>query len=228
MAGIIRFWLGGRYNEAVTFRWCLQMLWRKMVDLIPEGARVPILSGPMRGRLWALSHHAYYPNLPDAGIGVRDYGYVSGRYERHTQDLIRLYVRRGDCFWDLGAHHGFFSKLAWHCGATTVVAFDGDPKSVPWIRRNVPGAIVHAEYVNADTPWGTFPSPDVLKCDIDGGESEAFLGMFTKHHLRPRVVILSTHGPVHDLFCRGILDEAGYVVATIRPDDMVVATLGMA
>lgn len=204
------------------------MLWRKVVDLIPEGARVPILSGPLRGRWWVVSHRAYYSNPSDVGTGLKDYGYVSGHYERHTQDLLRVHIRKGDVFWDLGAHHGFFSKLAWHFGARAVVAFDGDPKSVPWIRRNVPGAIVHADYVNAETPWSVFPAPDVVKCDIDGGESEALLGMFVKHHLRPRVVLLSTHGPMHDLFCRGILSEAGYTLATIRPDDQVLATLGMA
>lgn len=204
----------------VPFPHAIQMAWRVVVDHIPEGTRLPILSGPLRGVRWTVSHHGYYPTGPDSGPGVRDYGYLSGFYERHTQIILRDYLRRGDVFWDLGAHHGFFSLLAKHCGAS-VVAFEGDPKSVPWIVRNIPQAVVCAEYVNATTDWRRFPRPDVIKCDIDGGESEALLGLLQVY--RPRVIYLATHGPIHDMFCRGLLEEHAYALATIEADGAILA-----
>lgn len=202
----------------------LQHVWRRVIDRLPEGTVLSILSGPLRGYPWVLSHHGYYwKGVVDEGTGVRDYGYISGRYERETQQTMVKWVKPGTWVWDLGAHHGFFTLLAWALGARGVVAFEGDEKSVECIQRNCPTAKIHPMYVNAQTRWEIWPKPDFVKCDIDGGESEALLGLLRVY--KPRIILLFTHGPLHEMFCRGLLEENGYTLTILQPDDATLAVL---
>lgn len=56
---------------------------------------IPVLSGPNRGMLWSA-----------AAFGR---GYGSGRFARERIDALASVVRRGDAFWDVGAHKGFIT-----------------------------------------------------------------------------------------------------------------------
>ena len=192
-----------------------------VLDCLPDGTPVPILSGPLRGQRWHWVRTHYSPQGDLVGHGgVADYAYIAGTYESHAQQLFLEHVRPNTWVWDLGAHHGFYSKLAHHLGAK-VVAFEGDWQSIPWIYRNCPSALVYPNYVNAQTYWRWFDAPDLVKCDIEGAESETLLGLFEVY--RPRVFVLSTHGPIHNAFCVGLLESHSYSIETIRPDDMILA-----
>lgn len=197
------------------------MRWiHRLLDIVPEGTPLPILTGPLRGRRWHWARPHYAGGNDPGGGRLGDHGYVTGSYERHAQNILCRFLRPGVVFWDLGAHHGFFSLLAHRLGAD-VVAIEGDPKSLPWLRRNCPRATVYPHYVDATTRWQDLSPPYMLKCDIDGGESEALLGLF--HTYLPPVILLSTHGPIHDLFCRGLLEEYGYEWQRAHKDEMILA-----
>lgn len=58
----------------------------------------------------------------------------------------------------------------------------------------------------------SLPPPNLLKIDIEGGESEALKG--SKHLIlahRP-IVLVALHGPEHAIFCRNFLDSLNYEV----------------
>jgi FkbM family methyltransferase len=69
-----------------------------MMDLIPDGTAVPVLSGPLRGARW-WKHGPFT-------------GYITGRYEHAVQRVFAAQIGPGDCVYDLGSHHGFYAVLA--------------------------------------------------------------------------------------------------------------------
>lgn len=68
--------------------------------------------------------------------------------------------------------------------------------------------------------------PNVIKCDIEGGEYEALLGareILGRH--RP-VLFLSTHGEAIHRNCMRLLAETGYSVEALdTPDELVARSL---
>jgi FkbM family methyltransferase len=69
--------------------------------------------------------------------------------------------------------------------------------------------------VSLDDFIHTAPSPDAIKCDIEGAEIEALRGAekLLQSPRRPWI-ILETHSPVLDQDARGILNRFGYQVAS--------------
>jgi hypothetical protein len=175
-----------------------QRMWRAIIDRFPEGTKLPILSGPLRGWGWHVSHHVYRAaNDTDPYGGVRDYGYISGRYEPLVQAAFIEQIRPGTWVYDIGAHHGFYSLLALRLGAN-VVTVEGDPQSLKMIELNVlrsqetwpfgqQEVRVHRQYATADTDWSPFPAPDLVKIDVDGPTAEVLTGVL--RHYRPRVIL---------------------------------------
>lgn len=206
-----------------------QHAWRWVVDRLPEGAKVPILSGPLRGRSWYVSHHGYYdPGNPDKeGPGVRDYGYISGRYQQHIQRAFVAQCKPGSWVYDIGAHHGFYSLLALVRGAN-VVAVEGDPASHRSLDLNVlrcrerwpfdgQQARLHPHYATAHTDWTAYPSPDLVKIDVDGHECDVLSGVLRCYE--PRVIIIEVRSDLYNT-CKDL--AAGYDWTQAGEDDYIL------
>ena len=82
-----------------------------------------IPSGPAKG-LWLFVDLRFEPHLMD------------GRYETPAQEVLTTWLRPGDCFYDVGAHIGFFSLLAARLVGErgTVIAFEPDPNNASILR----------------------------------------------------------------------------------------------
>ena len=59
-----------------------------------------------------------------------------GEREHATADLFSRAIAEGRVVLDIGAHLGYFTALAGRRGAT-VLAFEPDPRTIPYLRRNV-------------------------------------------------------------------------------------------
>jgi hypothetical protein len=146
-----------------------------MLDRLPEGTRVPILSGPLRGHWWHWTRPHYHYGT-DRNHCLGDWGYVAGTYEPITQRLFVEHVQPGTWVFDIGAHHGFFSMLAGRLGALVVHAIEGDGQSLPWLLANTKWLArqhrftCYGQYANESTPWSKVCVPDLVKMDIDGDE----------------------------------------------------------
>ncbi|MGH9692103.1 MAG: FkbM family methyltransferase [Candidatus Acidiferrales bacterium] len=66
-------------------------------------------------------------------------GYTNGDHEPWIQDLLKSELRPGDCYYDVGAHTGFFSIIASRLVGRSgrIVAFEPDPTNAAGLRANI-------------------------------------------------------------------------------------------
>ena len=66
-------------------------------------------------------------------------GYSNGDYEPWLQELLQAQLRPGDCFYDIGAHTGFFALIAstFLGPSGKVVAFEPDPDNAAGLHANL-------------------------------------------------------------------------------------------
>lgn len=98
---------------------------RLPLRLIPDGARLRILSGRLRGKAWVAS--------------AATHGAWLGIYEAETQEALCRHVRPGDVVYDIGANAGFFTLLASVLVGENgqVVAFEPLPQNIGFLRRHL-------------------------------------------------------------------------------------------
>ena len=115
------------------------------------GAMLPIPG--VGGALRKLAHRAMpggsrmWVRIPEGlGEGLWMYadmriemGYATGHHEPWMQELLQSELPRGGCFYDLGAHSGFFALLAARQvgPAGAVLAVEADPANAAIVRGNV-------------------------------------------------------------------------------------------
>lgn len=73
-------------------------LFRSLLKVIPDNQMVFIIQGVNKGKKWI------------KGSGVN--GYWLGTYEADHQKLLNIHLKKGDVFYDIGCHVGFFSLFA--------------------------------------------------------------------------------------------------------------------
>lgn len=91
---------------------------------------------------------------------------IAGFYEPETVAIIREHLKPGDVFFDVGAHVGYFSRLALDLGAL-VVACEPSPENLIYLRRNIPHESVFPGAIGAKADTGIF----YKNCDNDGGNA---------------------------------------------------------
>jgi len=104
------------------------VLCRFIHRVLPRGSRIwfQIPAGPGRG-LWLKAEpyleHTYFSGCPEPGV----------------QKEIMRHLRPAGCFYDGGAHIGYYSLLASRLVGETgrVVAFEPDPANVDVLRGNL-------------------------------------------------------------------------------------------
>ena len=211
---------------------------------IPEGAVVPILSGPNRGRWWT--------------VGSAPHGAWLGTLEREKLAHFVARIREGMTVWDIGANVGLYTLPAARAVGPTghVVAFEPMPRNLRILRRHlalngcgrveVCDAAVCDEVgplrmADGDSPsefhaspagrWeipgitldGWFserrtPSPDVVKIDVEGSDEAVLQGAahtFAKY--RP-LIYLALHGERQRRGCAVLLAAWNYRVLSLEPD----------
>src|SRR5689334_1113570 len=70
---------------------------RLPLRLIPSGARMPVLQGPLKGMRWTAGAHTH--------------GCWLGSYELSKQQLFARTLKPGGVLYDIGANAGFYTLL---------------------------------------------------------------------------------------------------------------------
>jgi FkbM family methyltransferase len=87
-----------------------------------------------------------------------DLGYINGDHEPWIQDLLRTELSQNDCYYDVGAHAGFFALIASRFVGPSgkIVAFEADPDIADALQANLDrNAIMQATVVRAAV-WSSF------------------------------------------------------------------------
>lgn len=215
-------------------------LLRLPLRLIPTDAVLPILSGPMRGRLWI------------AGSGT--HSCWMGTYEREQQALFRQIVGRGAVVYDIGANVGFYTLLASELVGPSgrVLSFEPLPRNLDLLRRHLEinrrGNVVVvnaaiADYdglgrFSASTAWSENMlnsdgeiavsvisldsyvraggrAPTIMKIDVEGAEHLVLAGARSLlRDVRPSI-LLSIHSAEAREGCLTALKAARYGVRAV-------------
>lgn len=221
---------------------------RMPLRLIPANTPVPILQGPLRGKLWVK--------------GSSDNGCWLGSFEYGKQRLMSSLLHPGDTMYDIGANVGYYTLLASHRVGPSgrVVAFEPLPANVRLVERHlrlnrVRNVSVHEVAVsdregrarfapNASNAMGKLsdagsievamisldsfvsaaglPDPTLLKIDVEGAELGVLRGAATLLDRARPSILLATHGAHVHQQCCDVLRNAGY---QLRPIDESVASI---
>ena len=209
----------------------LARLIRLPLRLIPKGAVLRVLSGPLRGRRWI--------------AGAATHGCWLGTYERDAQRVFEKHIRAGDVVYDVGANVGFFTLLASKL-AREVYAFEPLPRNLEYLREHVrlnaasnvhvlPMAVsdragtarfaaaenpamgglsdrggIEVETATLDALRATLPAPSFIKMDIEGGEFAALTGADAVLRRDQPTILLSAHGYEQHRRCGELLRGLGY------------------
>jgi FkbM family methyltransferase len=207
---------------------------RLPLRLVPKGAVLPVLSGPLRGQRWI--------------AGAATHGCWLGTYERLAQRVFVEHVRPGAVVYDVGANAGFFtllsSKLAEPSGA--VYAFEPIERNLHFIREHVrmngaenvqvmpiavsdhigpvrfaaahnpamgglaAGGEIEVQSTTLDNVARTIRPPSFIKMDIEGAEHAALSGAIEVLRRARPVILLSEHGWKQHERCSRLLESLGY------------------
>jgi FkbM family methyltransferase len=222
---------------------------RVPLRLIPRGAIVRIVQGPLRGMRWI--------------VGSGNHGYWLGTYELDKQKSFYCSLKKGDVAYDLGANVGYYSLLASQAVGSTgrVVCFEPSLRNIGYLRRHLRlNSISNCDVIEAAVSSsngiaffdhgpnsfeghlakesentasvktvsldslvssGQLQPPTVVKCDIEGAEHEALLGARSTLERFSPIIFLATHGPDMHKRCCDFLSNLGYELSAL--DGMAVA-----
>jgi FkbM family methyltransferase len=222
--------------SAISYSSLVGRALRLPLRLIPNGAVVRVVQGPLRGKRWI--------------AGSSNHGCWLGSYEAVKQRTVIELVRPGMVCWDVGANVGFytllFAELVGPQGR--VFAFEPLARNVELLRRHVemngyarvrilacalgdfdgevkfdPGPNPSMAYIaasgslkvpcaRADTllAAGEVEAPDVIKIDVEGAEPAVLRGSAKVLCDRRPVVFLATHGERPHAECLALLAAFGY------------------
>jgi FkbM family methyltransferase len=218
---------------------------RLPLRLVPQGAVVPIVQGPARGRRWVSNCAAH--------------GYWLGYWELEAQRSFAAHLRPGDVVYDIGAHAGLYTLgssgkvgLEGH-----VYAFEPLRRNVEYLRRHIElnrlsnCSVVEAAVCNS-VGWRQFDAsgchsearlsetgstkvpavsideflsgephrrpPNVMKIDARGAEMEVLCGgQRTVTEFKPRVCLF-TYSEYESRQCRELLSSLGYSFERVTSD----------
>jgi len=226
-------------------------LLRAPLRLLPRSLVLPVLQGPLRGKLWI--------------SGASDHGCWLGSYEYRKQRLFATLVSPGDTVFDIGANVGFYTLLASvQTGPKgTVVAFEPLLRNVELLERHVrlnalrnvsvvraavgnrKGTIRFAPDLHSNSMGhidetgslevplvsldglmesGAIAMPDVVKIDVEGAEYDVLQGAAQLVARARPLILLATHGAEVHLRCCDLLQGWGYALSALSDAVPIAST----
>lgn len=153
-----------------------------------------------------------------------------GLYEIELNRHLQRIAKPGYRSFDLGGQYGYDALVLAKLTGAEVLSVESEPKLADEIRENAaanPGLppihVVTAfvaddnagNHVTIDQLADRYYVPDLIKLDIEGGETAALRGATRVLHERKPAIQLEVHGKDIEWECLGILRDAGYEPPTV-------------
>jgi FkbM family methyltransferase len=121
-------WLRPLGRAALGVPFVGRALRRRQLSILPPGERV-----------WVQVKQGLAKDLWMKVEPYRESSYLRGDAEKQVQLMLSKLLKPGDCFFDVGAHIGFYSLIAARLigGGGQVIAFEPDPHNATILRENV-------------------------------------------------------------------------------------------
>lgn len=232
--------LVGMNFSAVPQSSSLGKVLRLPLRLIPAGAVLPVLQGPLRGMKWI--------------SGSGDHGCWLGSYEHNKQRLFYAAIKPKTVVWDIGANVGLYSLMASR-KAMRVIAVEPVAENVKYLERHISlngvrnievvvaavarecgqasfsagnnrstghlaAGPLKVDVVTLDSLFVKFGAPDVIKMDVEGAEYVALQGAERCLAGNP-IIFLATHSVALAAQCSDLFLSAGYVSTAVAEDEFV-------
>jgi FkbM family methyltransferase len=216
------------------------------LSLIPSGTQMPILQGPLHGKRWIVgaSNHGCWLGsyeyakqkafsaaikrgdvVYDLGANVGFYSLLASvlvgpegqifSFEPALRNLtfLRKHIELN------GVKNCSVRDVAVSCSDGTAKFDLGPNSSMGHLTADSPDALsVRTIALDSLVASGQIPPPNVIKCDIEGGEYDALRGASETLSKHSPMIFLATHGPeVHERCCR-LLTDIRYVLTSL--DDL--------
>lgn len=204
--------------SALTYDAWYGRVLRWPLKLIPSGAVVPILQGPLKGKKWI--------------VGSSVHGCWLGSYEIDKARLMKQRIRPGSVVFDIGAQAGYHTLLAAECVRSgTVYAFEPLPRNLDYLhamvelhhlknvnvvdaaisdfsgsasfdsgispvagRLSTNGSIrVRCIQLDEEVRAGRLPPPSFMKIDVEGAELKLLTGARNILERYKPEIVLDTH-----------------------------------
>lgn len=219
---------------------------RAPLRLIPRGAVVPIVRGPLRGKRWVAGSHIHSCWL--------------GGYEADKQSAFADAIKPGAVVYDIGANVGFYTLLSATLAGPNgkVYAFEPLPRNLGLLRRHValnslgtveviaaavsdregeatfddsaPTAMgslsergslkVRTVAIDELVAQGRLKPPDVVKIDVEGAEGHVLAGASKTLAAHLPTLFLATHGREIHASCLATLKTLGYSQRPLGSGDL--------
>lgn len=225
------------------YRTFLGRLLRLPLRLLPHGAVLRVLRGPLRGMRWR------------AGAGPHGAWLGSLEPDKLLHFVHRL--RPGDVVYDIGANVGLYTLASARAITESgrVYAFEPMPRNLAYLREHVrvnrlenvqivPAAVADTDgmlrFAEGDSPSEFHASavgehtvravaldrwmedvaarpPTHVKIDVEGAEDAVLRGGARMFHKHKPMIYLALHGEPQRHACRKLLDDWGYHITSLEP-----------
>ena len=213
------------------------LMMQLLKPFLPNGLRLPILRGPLRGCRWYVGAAAG----PTGGLSL-----IAGAGEPAQLRKAADVIQPGYICFDIGANVGLYSLL-FARRAKTVYAFEPMPRNLAWLYRTVatnrlPNVRIIPAAISCRTEWTAFQegancalghlatngqqpvatitlddfvgkyavAPDVIKIDVEGAEADVLRGGADCLQARHPQIFLSCHSAVLREECLQLATGYGY------------------
>jgi FkbM family methyltransferase len=219
---------------------------RLPLRLIPKGATLPVMQGPLKGARWIAGSHVH--------------GCWLGSYEMEKQLAFGRDVKPADVVYDIGANVGFYTLLASRLVGTAghVYAFEPLPRNLALLRKHVainnlsnvtvlpqavsdkPGEALFS--TNADPAQngltdqgdirvqvtaidflldrGEIKPPKLMKIDVEGAEAMVLRGAAKAIATHHPTIYLATHNDDVHRECLQILRGHDYTLSSMDAEPL--------
>jgi FkbM family methyltransferase len=219
---------------------------RLPLKLVPDGLRVPVMQGPMKGIRWI--------------TGSSTHGCWLGTYERDKQRLLFEALGPNDVFFDIGANVGLYTLLASQ-KTNSICSFEPLPANLRRLREHLalnnlshvkvlPLALSdldgeanfedHADSRSSNTRLcstgnakvivarldtlmaeGKIPAPTVMKIDVEHAELSLLHGAERLISSSRPIIFLATHTLELHRKCSDLLSSWGFRITDLTHDELL-------